>query len=120
MAQRAKLWKPTKEQLDLIRLFASVGIDQEIISKVLKVDPKTLRKHCRELLDTAAAKANAGVAGALHKNAMSGNVAAQIFWCKTRLGWRETGGGEELTSDKPLKIIFVDGNTPDGSRNKIE
>ena len=50
----------------------------------------TLLKHFREELDNGATKANVKVVAALFKMATSGDCpAATIFWCKTRLGWRE-------------------------------
>src|SRR4051812_30937832 len=59
------------------------------ISRVLGVDPKSLRKCYREELDLGQTKANAQVAGFLFSAAKSGNVAAQIFWLKTRARWHE-------------------------------
>jgi hypothetical protein len=41
-------------------------------------------------LDLGTAKANAQVAGFLFNSARNGNVTAQIFWLKTRVGWKET------------------------------
>ena len=54
------------------------------------IDAKTLRKHYRDELDLGTAKANAQVAGFLFNSARNGNVTAQIFWLKTRAGWKET------------------------------
>ena len=87
MAYKAK--KPTTEQRKLVETMAAVGIPGESICRVIGVSGKTLRKHCREELDLAEAKANAEVAGFLFNSAKSGNVAAQIFWLKTRAGWKE-------------------------------
>ena len=60
------------------------------ISRVVNIDPKTLRKHYRDELDLGETKANAQVAGFLFNSAKNGNVSAQIFWLKTRARWRET------------------------------
>ena len=56
---------------------------------MIGVSGKTLRKHYRKELDLAAIKANADVAGFLFNSAKKGNVTAQIFWLKTRAGWKE-------------------------------
>ena len=69
---------------------AAYGIPETDISRVVHVDPKTLRKHYREELDLGESKANAQVAGFLFNAAKNGNVTAQIFWLKTRARWRET------------------------------
>jgi hypothetical protein len=69
---------------------AAYGIPETDISRVVNIDPKTLRKHYRDELDLGETKANAQVAGFLFNSAKNGNVSAQIFWLKTRARWRET------------------------------
>ena len=73
-----------------VEAMAAYGIPEIDISRVVGVDPKTLRKHYREELDLGETKANAQVAGFLFNAARNGNVTAQIFWLKTRAKWRET------------------------------
>lgn len=101
-------WEPTQEDRKLIERMCACGIPHEQIARVIGKDLKTIYKNCREELDTAMAKANANVATALYQSAMKGNVAAQIFWCKTRLGWKETqvveGNGNAITAK-----VMVDG-----------
>jgi hypothetical protein len=82
--------KVTAEQRKLVESMAAVGIPSELICRVIGVSGKTLRKHYRDELDLAETKADAEVAGFLFANAKKGNVTAQIFWLKTRAGWRET------------------------------
>lgn len=74
----------------IVQRAAMMNMPQDAIAKLLKTDKETLTKNFREELDCASDKANMAVVGALYKSAMEGNVTAQIFWCKTRLGWRET------------------------------
>lgn len=107
--------RPTTESKQLVASMASLGIPQEDIAKVVGVTAKTLRKHYGEELEVSAAKANAAVGGALYSAAMSGDVRAQIFWCKTRLGWREVNRHELTGSpdgENPIKqaitVTFVD------------
>ena len=60
------------------------------MSRVVGINPKTLRKYYREELDLGETKANAQVAGFLFNAAKNGNLTAQIFWLKTRARWKGT------------------------------
>lgn len=101
-----KAWEPTDADRKLIEKMAACGIPHEQIARVIGKDLKTIYKHCRDELDTAIAKANANVAAALYQNAIKGNVSAQIFWCKTRLGWKET---QVVEQPNAVQVQFVDG-----------
>ena len=71
---------------------AGYGIPETDIARVLGIDPKTLRKHYRDELDTGHIKANAKVAESLFRKALGNTpqaVTAAIFWLKCRAGWRE-------------------------------
>jgi hypothetical protein len=81
--------KVTSEQRKQVEAMAAYGVPSEEIGRVMGMTAKTLRKHFREELDTAMTTANAAVAGFLFQNAKNGNVAAQIFWLKTRARWKE-------------------------------
>jgi len=87
MGRRAH--RPDPAQRRQVEAMAAYGIPENDISRVVGVDPKTLRKHYREELDLGETKANAQVAGFLFNAAKNGNVTAQIFWLKTRARWRE-------------------------------
>lgn len=100
-----KPWEPTDADRKLVEKMAACGIPHEQIARVIGKDLKTIYKHCRDELDTAIAKANANVAAALYQNAIKGNVSAQIFWCKTRLGWKETQVVEQPSN---VQVQFVD------------
>jgi hypothetical protein len=88
MPRRAHV--PDIAQRRQVEAMAAYGIPEPDISRVVGIDPKTLRKHYRDELDMGATKANAQVAGFLFNSAKNGNVSAQIFWLKTRARWRET------------------------------
>ena len=88
MGRRAHI--PDPAQRRQVEAMAAYGIPETDISRVLNIDPKTLRKHYRDELDLGETKANAQVAGFLFNAAKNGNVTAQIFWLKTRARWRET------------------------------
>lgn len=85
-----KAHQPDPAQRRQVETMAAYGIPADDISRVVAIDPKTLRKHYRDELDLGTTKANAQVAGFLFNSARNGNVTAQIFWLKTRAGWKET------------------------------
>ena len=90
---------PTDEQRKSVAMMTGCGIPIDDIARVLGMAHRTLMKHFREELDIGSAKLNALVAQSLFQNAIGGNVAAQIFWCKTRLGWKEIDRHEHTGAD---------------------
>ena len=97
-------FKPTDQEREQVEQMSAVGIPQESICRVIRdgIDDKTLRKHFRKELDTAAAKANANIGNTLYNKAMGGDTSALIWWSKTRMGWKETSvqehhGGVSVT-----------------------
>jgi hypothetical protein len=95
MGRRA--YKPDDAQRRQVEAMSAYGIPENDISRVLRVDPKTLRKHYRDELDMGSTKANAQVAGFLFNAARNGNVTAQIFWLKTRARWKEAPSEHQHT-----------------------
>ena len=93
----------------MVEQMTAVGIPQESVCRLVRegIDDKTLRKHFREELDTAAIKANAQVSGALYNKCLKGDTTSMIWWEKTRQGRKETnvqehtgkGGGPIETMD---------------------
>src|SRR4051794_25991567 len=63
MGRRAH--KPDPAHRRQVEALAAYGIPADNISRIVGVDPKTLRKYYREELDLGEAKANAQVAGFL-------------------------------------------------------
>ncbi len=104
MAQ-GKKYIPNDKDRAVVEALAGYGIPQAEIARHLKMDKKTLFKYFRNELEEGPIKANASVVKNLHRMASIGNnVAASIFWCKTRLGWREVERIEMTDGDgKPFK-----------------
>jgi hypothetical protein len=109
--------EPLREK---VRHLAGIGVPQDDIAKIIGCAPKTLRKRCRGDLDCGVAEANALVSGYLFANAKAGNVAAQIFWLKTRARWRERAVPEHPAADSdteassPVVLVLPDnGRDPD-------
>lgn len=85
-----RLFQPTDDQRRQVLTMTGFGVRQEEIATSLEIDKKTLHKHFRRELDTGMTEANVRVAQALYTNATKNmNVAAQIWWTKTRMGWKE-------------------------------
>ena len=90
---------PTDSTRGQVTAMCVAGIPHISIARVVGISDVTLRKHYKTELAQAADRANARVVGALFNEAISGNVAACIFWCKTRLRWREIDRVEMTGAD---------------------
>lgn len=101
---------PTDKDRSVVQTMAAYGISQAEIAAVIGCDDKTLRKHFREELDTAATQANARVAASLFKKATgdgASSVAAAIFWLKARAGWSEVK--PEAVGKKEMRQAAAEG-----------
>ncbi len=94
-----------------VEALAGYGVPEIDIARVIRVDPKTLRKHYRDELDDGHVKANAKVAENLYRKATGEGreaVTAAIFWLKTRAGWKETSIHEVGGADgRPVEIEVI-------------
>ena len=116
MGRRAH--KPDAFHRRQVEAMAGYGVPEHAIARVVKIDPKTLRKHYREELDTGQVKATAKVAESLFRKATgdgSQSVTAAIFWLKTRGGWRETPQDHRVgvydvrqLSDEELERLIIE------------
>jgi hypothetical protein len=82
--------EPTDENRKLVRSLAAVGTKYEDIALKLKISSDTLVKYYKPELDDGRIDANAAIAQSLFQAAKTGNTSAQMFWLKTRAGWKET------------------------------
>jgi hypothetical protein len=107
-----RAWVPSKEERLLVEHYVSIGMTQDHIALVMQKSVDSLQRHCRHELDTGTLKANAVVGASLFERAsIRGDTTAQIFWMKTRAGWKEravvelTGedGGAIITSEMTPK-----------------
>lgn len=76
------------------------GVSRATFYRYMDNDPRIV-----EALEKGRVSINAGVAGSLYKNAMAGNVVAQMFWLKTRARWREQAPEAEQDS---FKLAYAD------------
>src|SRR3546814_12888809 len=86
---------------------AGYGVPEAVIAMVLRIDPKTLRKHYRDELDTGHILANAKVAKSLFRKATGDHrqsVTAALFWLKVRPRWTEVPPQD---ADRPAPITEI-------------
>jgi hypothetical protein len=105
-----KAFVATDAMREMVRKLASRGVPQDDIAKIVDCAPKTLRKHFRDELDRGAAAANAEMCRLLFAAAERGNIAAIIFWLKTRGRWRETKeteGSTPTSGEKSPQYVVV-------------
>jgi hypothetical protein len=111
-------WQPTAKEREQVSMMTAIGIAQPAICRILKVSEKTLRRACRFEIATGQAQANTQVGEALFQAAVGGNVAAMIFWMKTRAGWKETITIEqskpvaEMTDLEFNRVLLANGLDP--------
>lgn len=97
--------KPTADSRQQAEMMAGVGVPQSDIALLLGISEPTLRKHYADDLARGMAKANARVGQSLFQQAVGGNVAAAIFWTKSRMGWSEKTTLEVTGKDGgPLRV----------------
>lgn len=90
MARRGRpCIKYDKETARQVQGMSQYGVPQEKIALLIGMDTKTLVKLYREEIDKGMTVANLNVARTLYKKAMDGDTASLIFWCKSRMKWRE-------------------------------
>ena len=85
-------YQPTDRDRKQVRMMSGMGIPDYDIAKMLQVSTPTLRKYFAEELECGHIEANTKVAMSLFRMAThpdKPNVAAAIFWCKTRMRWAE-------------------------------
>ena len=98
--------QPTDQNRKTVEAMCGYGIPHDEIARVIGIDPKTLRLHYRDELDTGHTKANAKVAESLFLQATGAPAVVQngqtvraeqaripsaaIWWSKARMGWKET------------------------------
>ena len=98
--------KPTEQTKALVSAMVVNGVPQADVAKVLKLDPKTLRKCYREALDHGKIILCARVARNLGKIATTGHGAAAVSACRyilgCKAGWRDVSRLEVEPSQDAL------------------
>lgn len=94
----------TKAQVSALAAF----LPQTAVAKYMKMTVKTLVKHYEKEMTKASLDKDMAVVESLFKNAVKGNVAAQIFWCKTRLGMSENTAQAHEPEDEDTAINKIE------------
>ena len=121
------VFEPTDQDRNTVRFMIIAGVPRETIAKCIRnphtgesISETTLLKHFKEELEHSASDADQKVVGSLFRTATgepSGpQVTAAIFWCKTKLGWREVqriehGGSiaiENMTKEQLVAVLGQD------------
>lgn len=100
---------PNDKDRALLRIMVAMGVPVKEIGEALNVCKKTLYTHYKKDIQSAAKEINSQVVGNLFRLTKT-HPAAAIFWCKTRLNWRET---DEVGLQEPIKVELVRGPEPD-------
>lgn len=82
--------QPTEETRALVTARRESGCILADIAAELAISTPTLLKYYKAELDAAEPHITDRVRGFLFQNCEEGNVQAQIFWLKTRGGWKDT------------------------------
>ena len=106
----------TDEQRRLVKSMSAVGVPHEDIARKIGIrSSKTLRKHFREELDLGMIDANYKVGKTLFELATGGDeVAATIFWVKTRKLFREPSPDDPV--GPPPFIVASESGGPDDDK----
>lgn len=81
--------KRTETMAENVRQLALVGLNQDQMGKILKLDPKTLRKYYADEIDNTRERLNGQIAMSLAQRALGGDTVSSIFWLKAQAGWRD-------------------------------
>lgn len=126
-------WQPTAKDRETVRTLAGYGVTQDKIAAMLRITDRTLRKYCRDELDTGATEANAQVAQSMYRMAIRGPYSVRFqaakFWLAARAGWRDTDRAEPLVAMMPLselseeawrQLCAVNKFNPDGQSKVVQ
>lgn len=106
-------FQPTEENRRTVRAMSGYGVPHADIATMLRVDPKTLRKHFQDELERGSIEATAKVGQSLYRMATEGNsVAAAIFWMKARAGWREKQEVQVTAAIAPSPPLTISTSDP--------
>ena len=83
-------WRPSSKDREAVRMMTAVGVDQEQICRFFKITQKTLRKHCRDEIDSGVAEATLAVGRSMYQMALRAPYATRFqaarYWLACRGG----------------------------------
>lgn len=102
-------YKPTEIERVRVELMRMCGMDRESIAHHLGMSIGTLDKHFKRELSEGGNFATYKVASELFKNAMKGNVQAQMFWMRTQGRWADRLDAARALSDGRVQYQVATG-----------
>jgi hypothetical protein len=103
-------YEPSDKDRNRVRLMIVAGFTGKQIAETLGISRTTLYGHYKKELETAARDANSAVVSNLFSMTKT-NPAAAIFWCKTRLGWREVTHLEH-SGELTINVTLIEKTKP--------
>src|SRR5262249_10704707 len=82
-------FEPTPEHREMVERAAGLGFTQEKIAALIGTTKPTLEKHLREGIERGRAVTQFKVGTSAVENALSGNGAAQSWYTKSQMSWRD-------------------------------
>jgi hypothetical protein len=94
-------FEPTAAEREQVRRMCGHGLPAEMIARLVRsgISPVTLRRAFADDLAQGRAVAAATIVQTLFDKAAAGDTACLLFWCKTRLQWREVVRAEVTGAD---------------------
>lgn len=116
---RDEKYDPNEKDRQIIVAMRINGVSVENICKIMDISKPTIYKYYDKELRHALDMCNGVVATKFFDQCMAGNVAAQIFWLKTKARWStQHDMGENNTPVQQLKMTRISKNalaSPDSS-----
>lgn len=115
---RGNVWEPTPEQRWVALSLFGLGATQEQVGRQLGISKDTVQARLGEEFRTGYEWANLRLYQALFKNAIDGNVAAQIFLAKNRLGMSDrqeiqhSGDTPPIRAELSLHVTYIAPSDP--------
>ena len=102
--------KPSDAYREQVERMAGFGFTVDQICIALDIAERTLYRYYRDELKRGHVTVNMKVANKLYRMTQGNDrsaVTAQIFWLKTRMGWRETNNHEVSgPNGEPVELVI--------------
>lgn len=80
---------PTAQNINDVSLMVKCGVQTKYIAAEIGISEPTLFVHYKDVMNKARATAHKNIGLSIYNKALSGDTAAQIWYSKTQMGWKE-------------------------------
>lgn len=108
-----KAIKRDEEKAQVVRLLKMGGLDNIAIASYIGIGKDTMYKLYKDEMEQGKVHCDAIALGALMQKIIEGDTASILFYCKTRLGFRETKEDDQPKAREPITINIVDAKKPE-------